>query len=237
MIAIDDILVSDEILTECFSCNYEECKGACCVVGEAGAPLGEGEAELLERDWEQYSPVMTPEGRDAVAAKGFSEIDRDGDTVTPLMDPPAAVRAATGNREMQDAANCPCAYAFFENEACLCAVERAQILKCGGCLKAGASAPGGEGDAAGACPAPAGDTFTKPISCRLYPIREVTFSDGSKALNLHRWSLCSGAFEKGRKEGIKVYQFLKEPIIAAYGADFYAQLTAADSILQELSGN
>ena len=210
MISINDILVSDEILTEYFACDYERCKGACCVVGESGAPLEDGEDEQLEQAWPAFSPLLTAAGRAAVDAKGFFEIDRDGDMVTPLMEISPEEREATGNKTVCETTDCPCAYTFFEDGNCLCAVERTHIN--------------------GKC------AFVKPISCRLYPIRVVTFSDGSKALNLHRWSLCREAFEKGKKEGIKVYQFLKEPIIAAFGADFYAQMVAADSILQELSG-
>lgn len=208
MIAIDDILVSDEILTEYFACDYERCKGACCVIGESGAPLAEEEAEQLERAWPAYSPIMTPQGRECVDKTGFFEIDREGDMVTPLMEMEAEARQATGNKTLCETSDNPCAFTFFENGNCLCAVERAHI--CGKC------------------------DFIKPISCRLYPIREFTFSDGSRAMNLHHWALCKEAFEKGKKEGIKVYEFLKEPIIAAYGADFYAQLSSADSILQEL---
>ena len=184
------------------------CKGACCVIGESGAPLAQGEEEQLGAAWPAFSPLLTQSGKAAVESKGFFEIDRDGDKVTPLMEMAPEARQATGNKTLCETKDNPCAYTFFEEGNCLCAVERTCIN--GGC------------------------TFKKPISCRLYPIREVTFSDGSKALNLHRWSLCKEAFEKGKKEGIKVYQFLKEPIIDAYGADFYAQLSVADALLQEI---
>lgn len=210
MISIDDILVSDEILTEYFACDYGRCKGACCVIGESGAPLGDGEAAALEEAWPAFSPLMTECGRKCVADKGFFVIDGDGDSVTPLMPMSPAERGATGNKTLCGSADNPCAYTFFEDGNCLCAVERAHIN--------------------GKC------EFVKPISCRLYPIRVITFSDGSKALNLHRWNLCREAFEKGRREGVKAYQFLKEPIKAAFGADFYAQLVAADALLEEFSG-
>ena len=208
MISIDDILVSDEILTEYFACDYAVCKGACCVIGESGAPLEKSEAEQLEKAWPAFCPIMTDCGRNCVAEKGLYEIDGDGDMVTPLMDMSPAEREATGNKTLCENPDKPCAFTFFEEGNCLCAVERAHIT--------------------GKC------DFVKPISCRLYPIRVITFSDGSKALNLHRWNLCKCAFEKGRREGIKVYKFLKEPIIAAFGADFYAQLSAADGLLGEL---
>ena len=100
MISIDDILVSDEILTEYFACDYEVCKGACCVIGESGAPLEKDEGEKLQQAWPGFRPIMTECGRKCVAAKGFYEIDGDGDMVTPLMDMPLQDRAATGNKTL-----------------------------------------------------------------------------------------------------------------------------------------
>ena len=37
IIQIDDCLVSEEVLTEYFACDYEKCKGCCCVIGDSGA--------------------------------------------------------------------------------------------------------------------------------------------------------------------------------------------------------
>lgn len=39
MIQIDDKIVSTDLLTEKFCCDPSRCKGACCVEGNAGAPL------------------------------------------------------------------------------------------------------------------------------------------------------------------------------------------------------
>lgn len=67
----------------------------------------------------------------------------------------------------------------------------------------------------------------KPASCSLYPIRVTKLSSGGQALNLHRWNICKDAFRKGRKENIPVYRFLKKPLIAVYGKEFYEALDAA----------
>ena len=74
--------------------------------------------------------------------------------------------------------------------------------------------------------------FRKPISCALYPIRVSVLSNGVQALNLHRWNICKCAFEKGKKEKIPVYKFLREPIIRKFGEDFYSALEAAAISLQ-----
>ena len=36
---VGGILISSDILTERFCCDYEKCKGICCVEGDAGAPV------------------------------------------------------------------------------------------------------------------------------------------------------------------------------------------------------
>jgi hypothetical protein len=66
-------------------------------------------------------------------------------------------------------------------------------------------------------------TFKKPISCHLYPIR-ITKYDGFEALNYDRWSICSPACSFGGSLGVKVYQFLKDPLIRKYGESWYGEL-------------
>ena len=39
MIQIGDVVVSFDVLREKFICNLDACKGACCVEGDAGAPV------------------------------------------------------------------------------------------------------------------------------------------------------------------------------------------------------
>ncbi len=189
IIEIDDCLVSEEILTEYFACDYEKCKGCCCVIGDSGAPMEECEPEAIEKNYPIFSPIMTEEGRKAVAEKGFFEIDMDGDMVTPLV---------PGSEE--------CAYTIFDEEGnCFCSMERCWFQ--------------GKGD------------FRKPISCWLYPIRITTLRNGMRALNLHRWHICQDAFAKGKKEKVRVYEFLREPIERYFGEDFYSALSEAAKML------
>ncbi|KAA6441666.1 DUF3109 family protein [Dyadobacter flavalbus] len=65
--------------------------------------------------------------------------------------------------------------------------------------------------------------YKKPISCHLYPIR-VTKYEQYHALNYDRWEICSPACGLGKELGVPVYKFLKEPLIRAYGTDWYDQL-------------
>ena len=65
--------------------------------------------------------------------------------------------------------------------------------------------------------------FYKPISCHMYPIRLQKYKDFT-AVNYHRWSICKAAVLLGKKEGLKVYEFLKEPLIRRFGEDWYNEL-------------
>ena len=189
IIEIGDVLVSEDVILEYFACDYAVCKGKCCIIGDSGAPLKEEELEPLEQNYPIYSPLMRPEGRAAVDAKGFFEIDREGDIVTPLVE---------GSEE--------CALCHFTADgSCMCAIER-QFCQ-------------GHG------------TFRKPISCSLYPIRVVDLGGGRVGLNLHRWHICKEAYEKGRREGIRVYEFLRGPLTEAFGQEFYSALSAAAKML------
>lgn len=63
----------------------------------------------------------------------------------------------------------------------------------------------------------------KPSSCHLYPVRLSRVGDMT-AVNLHRWKICRSAERKGRAEGIRAYQFLKEPLIRRFGQEWYDEL-------------
>lgn len=76
-------------------------------------------------------------------------------------------------------------------------------------------------------------SFYKPISCHLYPIRVKNFGEFS-AVNFHKWKICKAATVLGRKKGVKVYQFLKEPLIRKFGQEWYEQLEIAVNELPEL---
>lgn len=68
--------------------------------------------------------------------------------------------------------------------------------------------------------------FLKPSSCHLYPVRLTTYPSFT-AVNYHRWKICKCAEVLGRKEGIRVYQFLKEPLTTRFGKEWYDELCLA----------
>ena len=107
MIQIGDTIISLDIFEKEFCCDLAVCKGICCVEGDSGAPLEEGEAEQIRENYGKIKPHMKPEGIAAVEEQGFSVVDIEGDMVTPLI----------GGRE--------CAYIIEENGCSWCAIEKA----------------------------------------------------------------------------------------------------------------
>ena len=66
----------------------------------------------------------------------------------------------------------------------------------------------------------------KPLSCHLYPIR-VSSNGDSEVLNYERIDLCDPARECGRREGIDVAHFLREPLVRKYGESWYEDFCEA----------
>lgn len=182
MLIVEGVIVNEELLQVMFVCDTDKCHGACCVEGDAGAPLLPEEIGELEDNWEAAIPYMTPKGIETVKKQGVFDYDEAGHFVTPLV-------------EGQE-----CAFVFFEGETARCALEQAYF----------------EGKS----------SFRKPESCHLYPVRVGKGITGDN-LFYHKWHICKSALKKGRSEGLRLFQFLKEPLIRRYGHDWYQKLEAA----------
>jgi len=183
MIQIQDTIISLDILEECFVCDLSVCKGICCVIGDAGAPVEENEIADLEKALPAIWDDLSPEAKEVIEKQGVVYRDIEGEFVTSLVN---------GD---------DCVFTYYdENGYCKCAIEKAFR----------------EGKI----------DFYKPISCHLYPIRVARYN-GFRALNYHRWRYCREATVFGKKQGMKVYQFLKEPLIRKFGKEWYEQLSIA----------
>jgi hypothetical protein len=68
MIKVGDIILSDDIATQKFACDTPVCKGACCVVGDAGAPVSKDEVPVLHKAYHTLKDELRPEAV-AVAEK------------------------------------------------------------------------------------------------------------------------------------------------------------------------
>lgn len=61
--------------------------------------------------------------------------------------------------------------------------------------------------------------FKKPLSCELFPIR--VYGDERNVLRFEKMNECNDAVDKGIKENISVFEFLKNAIERAFGKDFF----------------
>jgi len=107
MIEIDNLLFSDEIIEKEFVCNLTKCKGACCVEGDAGAPLTLEEATIIEELIPQLEPELLPQAIQIIKEKGAFEYDDEFDIVTPTIE------------------NGICVYGYYdENNVVKCLIEK-----------------------------------------------------------------------------------------------------------------
>ena len=231
---IDNILVSSDVLTEHFACDLEKCHGRCCIEGDAGAPVTIDEIEHIENNLDQVWPLLSAQAQSVIDKQGVAYTDQEGDLVTSIvggkdcvftcyddikLSLPSENSESSDNLESSDNSDNPGISGIsgksgtlgtsgnsvssdrIVKNCCLCAYEKLyrqnKIQWC------------------------------KPISCALYPIRVKTLRGGITALNYHRWDVCRDAVERGKREGIKVYQFLREPLIRRFGAEWYEQLCVA----------
>jgi hypothetical protein len=75
-------------------------------------------------------------------------------------------------------------------------------------------------------------SFRKPLSCHLFPVRIKYYSD-FRAVNYEELAICSPARIAGDRNGIFVYEFLKEPLTRALGKKLYNDLCIAATELRK----
>ncbi len=76
--------------------------------------------------------------------------------------------------------------------------------------------------------------FLKPISCHLYPVRLTRYSDFT-AVNYHRWEVCRCAEALGKQTRTPLYRFLREPLIRAFGEEWYQEVKEIAALLEKES--
>lgn len=108
MLQIGKTIISEDIIEKEFVCNLAACKGACCVDGDAGAPLDEDEAILLKKVYSKIKPFLRKEGIYAIEKEGVYTTTEKGEYETTLIN------------------HKDCAYVIFdENKKALCGIEKA----------------------------------------------------------------------------------------------------------------
>lgn len=85
MIAIDNVLLSDEVVVEQFVCDLNKCKGGCCVDGDCGAPLNEEETKILAEIYPKIKSYLVPEYIAEIEKQGTHTWDDEYGYVTPAV--------------------------------------------------------------------------------------------------------------------------------------------------------
>lgn len=110
MIAIDNKLISDDVVEAKFVCDLNKCKGGCCEDGDAGAPLETWELDKLVEHYDTIKPYMTAEGVKETERQGKYLYDREFGWVTPTVEGQI------------------CAYGFKDEFGIIkCAIEKAYL--------------------------------------------------------------------------------------------------------------
>jgi hypothetical protein len=107
MFQLGKTIVSEEIFEKEFVCNLSACKGACCIDGDAGAPLTEEETKILAEIYPKIKPFLRKEGIKAIEEQGTHITSEFGELETPLIN------------------NADCAYVIFDGKIALCGIEQA----------------------------------------------------------------------------------------------------------------
>ena len=108
MVQIQDVVVSLDVFRDKFLCDLDACKGACCVEGDAGAPVTLDEILELEEILPEIWQDLTPQARQVIDQQGVAYPDPEGEMVTSIV------------------AGKECVFTLRDTHGCcLCAIEKA----------------------------------------------------------------------------------------------------------------
>jgi len=95
MIAIDHVLLSDDVVEQQFVCDLQRCKGGCCVDGDCGAPLTEEETHIIAKIYPKIKTYLPAEYVAEIEQQGTHVIDDEYGYVTPTVNGGICVYAYT----------------------------------------------------------------------------------------------------------------------------------------------
>jgi hypothetical protein len=113
VIAIDNVLVSDDVVEAKFVCDLHKCKGGCCEDGDAGAPLEKEEKKIIDENFEAIKPYLTKEGLKEIERQGRYLYDREFGWVTPTID---GKICAYGMRDSHGIIKCGIEAAYYDGK-------------------------------------------------------------------------------------------------------------------------
>ena len=107
ILEVGGVLISSDLLTEYFCCDYEKCKGICCVEGDAGAPVTLDEIAGIEDALDTVWGDLCASAQSVINKQGVAYTDQEGDLVTSIV-------------HGKD-----CVFTCYDGDNCLCALEKA----------------------------------------------------------------------------------------------------------------
>ena len=113
MIAIDNVLVSDDVVQAQFVCDLTKCKGGCCEDGDAGAPLEKAELKIIDDNFKAIKPYLSAEGASEIERQGRYVYDREFGWVTPTVN---GSICAYGIRDKQGIIKCGIEQAYNDGK-------------------------------------------------------------------------------------------------------------------------
>ena len=108
---VGGVLISSDIITEYFCCDYEKCKGICCVEGDAGAPVTMDEIAAIEDLLDDVWSDLSASAQIFIDRQGVAYADKDGELVTSIVN----------GRD--------CVFTCYDGDNCLCALEKVARVK------------------------------------------------------------------------------------------------------------
>ena len=106
IIQVGNVLVSPDVFTQKFCCDLEVCHGACCIEGDAGAPVTIEEIASIEENVDAVWNELSASAQSVIDQQGVAYIDREGDMVTSIV----------GRKD--------CVFTCYQKGTCLCALEK-----------------------------------------------------------------------------------------------------------------
>lgn len=79
MFQVKDVIISEDVANVKFACDLERCKGACCVVGDAGAPVKTEEIPVLKKAYRDLKGELRDRAVEVVENEGLIKYPENED--------------------------------------------------------------------------------------------------------------------------------------------------------------